>query len=133
MRISDWSSDVCSSDLAGAGWGMVGLYFGCRTVVLRDIDPGVILRVIPEKGITNAFMVPVVIQFLLMTPGVEDTDFATLRALVYGASPITAAVLKQGIERFGCEFIQVYGLTERSEENTSELQPQMRITYHVSC
>src|SRR3546814_1712851 len=50
--------------IAGAGWGMVGLYFGCRTVVLRDIDPGVILRVIPEKGVTNAFMVPVVIQFL---------------------------------------------------------------------
>ena len=57
-------------------------------------------------------MVPVVIQFLLMTPGVEDVDFSSLRALVYGASPITEAVLTQGIERFGCEFIQVYGLTE---------------------
>src|SRR3546814_1442259 len=91
---------------------MVGLYFGCRTVVLRDIDSGVILRVIPEKGITNAFMVPVVIQFLLMTPGVEDADFSTLRALDYGASPITEAVLKQGLERFGCEFIKDYGLTE---------------------
>ena len=34
-------------------------------------------------------MVPVVIQFLLITPGVEDTDFSTLRTLVYGASPIT--------------------------------------------
>src|SRR3546814_4402249 len=57
-------------------------------------------------------MVAVVIQFLLMTPGVEDTDFATLGARVYGAAPITEAVLKQGIDRFGCEFIQVYGLTE---------------------
>jgi long-chain acyl-CoA synthetase len=98
--------------IAGAGWSMVGLYFGCRTVVLRDVDPAAILRLIPEKGITNAFMVPVVIQFLLMTPGVEDVDFSTLRALVYGASPITEAVLTQGMERFGCEFIQVYGLTE---------------------
>jgi len=98
--------------IAGAGWGLVGLYFGCRTIVLRDIDPSEILRLIPAKGITNAFMVPVVIQFLLMTPGVESTDFSSLRALVYGASPITEAVLTQGIERFGCEFIQVYGLTE---------------------
>jgi len=98
--------------IAGAGWGLVGLYFGCRTVVLRDIDPGEILRVIPAKGITNAFMVPAVIQFLLMTPGVETTDFSTLRAIVYGASPITEAVLRQGLETFGCEFIQVYGLTE---------------------
>ena len=98
--------------IAGAGWGMVGLYFGCKNVVIRDIDPMAILKAIPEFGITNAFMVPAVIQFLLMTPGVEDTDFSTLRALVYGASPITDQVLVQGIERFGCEFIQVYGLTE---------------------
>ncbi|HLT15942.1 MAG TPA: long-chain-fatty-acid--CoA ligase [Acidimicrobiales bacterium] len=98
--------------IAGAGWALVGLYFGCRTVVLRDIDPAEILRVIPEKGITNAFMVPAVIQFLLMTPGVESTDFSTLRAIVYGASPITEEVLRQGLETFGCEFIQVYGLTE---------------------
>ncbi|MEY2435995.1 MAG: hypothetical protein QOF97_831 [Acidimicrobiaceae bacterium] len=98
--------------IAGAGWSMVGLYYGCHTIVLRDVDPAVILRVIPEFGITNAFMVPAVIQFLLMTPGVETTDFTTLRALVYGASPITDKVLVQGMETFGCEFIQVYGLTE---------------------
>jgi long-chain acyl-CoA synthetase len=98
--------------IAGAGWGMVGLYFGCTNVVMRDIDPAAILRAIEEHHITNAFMVPVVIQFLLITPGVEDTDFSSLRALVYGASPITDDVLVKGLERFGCEFIQVYGLTE---------------------
>ncbi|HXH57500.1 long-chain-fatty-acid--CoA ligase [Iamia sp.] len=98
--------------IAGAGWGMVGLYFGCRTVVMRDIDPPAILRAIPEFGITNAFMVPVVIQFLLITPGVDETDFSSLKTLVYGASPITDDVLVKGIETFGCEFIQVYGLTE---------------------
>jgi long-chain acyl-CoA synthetase len=98
--------------IAGAGWAMIGLYYGCTTVVLRDIDPARILEVIPAHGITNAFMVPAVIQFLLMTPGVESTDFSSLRTLVYGASPITDKVLVQGIETFGCEFIQVYGLTE---------------------
>jgi long-chain acyl-CoA synthetase len=98
--------------IAGAGWSMVGMYFGCNTVVLRDVDPAEILRVIPAHGITNAFMVPAVIQFLLITPGVADTDFSSLRTLVYGASPITDKVLVAGMETFGCEFIQVYGLTE---------------------
>ena len=98
--------------IAGAGWSMVGMYYGCRTIVLRDVDPARILQVIPQYGITNAFMVPAVIQFVLATPGVETTDFSTLRALVYGASPITDKVLMQGIATFGCEFIQVYGLTE---------------------
>jgi long-chain acyl-CoA synthetase len=98
--------------IAGAGWSMVGLYFGCRTVILRELDPGAILRLIPEFGVTNTFMVPVVIQFLLITPGVETTDFSSLRTIVYGASPITDSVLTQGLATFGCEFIQVYGLTE---------------------
>ncbi|MDQ6697563.1 MAG: long-chain-fatty-acid--CoA ligase [Actinomycetota bacterium] len=98
--------------IAGAGWAMVGLHHGCRTVVLRDVDPVEILRVIPEFGVTNAFMVPAVIQFLLMAPGVGSTDFSSLRSLVYGASPITDKVLVQGMATFGCEFIQVYGLTE---------------------
>jgi long-chain acyl-CoA synthetase len=98
--------------IAGAGWAMVGLVHGCRTVVLRDVDPARILQVIPEFGITNAFMVPAVIQFLLMTPGVESTDFSSLRTLCYGASPITDKVLVEGMAAMGCEFIQLYGLTE---------------------
>src|SRR6478609_5876691 len=75
--------------IAGAGWAMVGLYNGCTNVVMRDIDPAAILRAIPEHGITNAFLVPAVIQFLMIVPGVEDVDFSSLRAIVYGASPIT--------------------------------------------
>ena len=98
--------------IAGAGWSMVGLVHGCQTVLLRDVDPARILGSIPEFGVTNAFIVPAVIQFLLMTPGVDETDFSTLRALVYGASPITDTVLAKAMETFGCEFIQVYGLTE---------------------
>jgi long-chain acyl-CoA synthetase len=98
--------------IAGSGWSMVGLYHGCQTVVLRDVDPSRILEVIPEFGVTNAFFVPAVIQFLLSTPRVDETDFSTLRAIVYGASPITDAVLTKAMEVFGCDFIQVYGMTE---------------------
>ncbi|HEY8525756.1 MAG TPA: long-chain-fatty-acid--CoA ligase [Acidimicrobiales bacterium] len=100
--------------IAGAGWAMVGLGQGCFTVLQRDIDPPRILDAIERHRVTNAFMVPAVIQFLLATPGVESTDFSSLRTLVYGASPITDKVLVQGLETFGCEFVQVYGLTETS-------------------
>ena len=51
--------------IAGSGYSMVGLYHGCHTVLLRDVDPARILEVIPRFGITNAFFVPAVIQFLL--------------------------------------------------------------------
>jgi long-chain acyl-CoA synthetase len=109
--------------IAGSGYSMVGLYHGCHTILLRDVDPAKILEVIPRFGVTNAFFVPAVIQFLLITPGVEQTDFSTLRAILYGASPITDSVLTQAMERFGCEFIQVYGLTETTGAIT-QLDPE---------
>lgn len=96
--------------MAGSGWALVGLYEGCTTVVLRDVDPRAILDAIARHGITNLLLVPAVIQMLLAAP--QDADFSRVRAIVYGASPITDDVLVKGLRRFGCEFLQVYGLTE---------------------
>ncbi|BBY44334.1 long-chain-fatty-acid--CoA ligase [Mycolicibacterium celeriflavum] len=98
--------------MAGSGWALVGLCEGARTVVLRDVDPPAILEAVAQHGITNMLLVPVVIQRLLETAGVETTDFASLRAIVYGASPITDDVLVKALERFDCDLLQVYGQTE---------------------
>ncbi|OBB40533.1 long-chain-fatty-acid--CoA ligase [Mycobacterium sp. 852002-51961_SCH5331710] len=98
--------------MAGSGWAFVGLCEGARTVVLRDVDPAAVLDAVARHGITNMLLVPVVIQRLLNTPGVEVTDFSALRAIVYGASPITDDVLVRALERFDCDLLQVYGQTE---------------------
>ncbi|WP_326548144.1 long-chain-fatty-acid--CoA ligase [Mycolicibacterium sp. ND9-15] len=98
--------------MAGSGWALVGLCEGARTVVLRDIEPVAILEAVARHGITNMLLVPVVIQRLLEMPGVETADFASLRAIVYGASPITDDVLVRALERFDCDLLQVYGQTE---------------------
>ena len=98
--------------IAGTGWGLLGLYHGVHNVMLRDVDLTQILDVIGRYGITHAVLVPAVMQFLLVTPGIEDADFSSLRLLVYGASPISEEVLVGCLERFGCDFMQVYGLTE---------------------
>ncbi|MFV9634564.1 long-chain-fatty-acid--CoA ligase [Mycobacterium neumannii] len=98
--------------MAGSGWALVGLCEGARTVVLRDVDPTAILDAVAQHGVTNMLLVPVVIQRLLETQGVEATDFSALRAIVYGASPITDDVLVRALERFDCDLVQVYGQTE---------------------
>ncbi|MCV7298379.1 long-chain-fatty-acid--CoA ligase [Mycobacterium barrassiae] len=98
--------------MAGSGWVLVGLYEGATTVVLRDVDPVAILDSIVRHRITNLLLVPAVIQMMLAAPGVEDADFSSVRAIVYGASPITDDVLVRGLERFKCELLQVYGMTE---------------------
>jgi long-chain acyl-CoA synthetase len=98
--------------VAGASWALLGLYKGCANLVMREIDPAAILAAIPAYRVTNVFMVPVVIQFLLTAPEASDVDLSSLRAIVYGASPITDDVLKKCLATFDCEFIQSYGLTE---------------------
>ncbi len=98
--------------IAGSLWATAGLYLGCSNVIMRDVDRPAILKAIPQHGITNLALVPSIIQFLLMEPGVNETDFSTLRAIVYGSSPISDEVLLNAMERFGCEFIQIYGMSE---------------------
>jgi long-chain acyl-CoA synthetase len=98
--------------IAGSGWALAGLAQGCRTVLVRDVDPVRILRAIPEFGVTTALFVPAVIQLLVSNPDAQTTDFSTLRAIAYGASPITETVLTKAMDVFGCQFIQLYGLTE---------------------
>ena len=91
---------------------MAGQYVGAATVVLRDLDPAALVGLIPQLRITHGFVVPAVLQFMLMVPGVADADFSSLKVLVYGASPISEEVLAKSVTTFGCKFWQAYGLTE---------------------
>jgi long-chain acyl-CoA synthetase len=116
----DWGFDENSVNLVamplfhigGSGYATVGLFVGCHTILMREVDPMAMLQLIPEKDITNVFAVPAVLQFMLMVPGVGEMDFSALRTIVYGASPISVEVLSKSIETFGCDFIQAYGMTE---------------------
>ena len=58
---------------------------GATSVVVRDLDPAALVRLIPVRGVTHAFLVPAVLQFMLQVPGVEDADFSSLSTIVYGA------------------------------------------------
>jgi long-chain acyl-CoA synthetase len=98
--------------IGGGGWVTAGMYVGCTTVLVRDIDPVALVGLIAEHHITHGFVVPALLQFMLMVPGVQDADFSSLKMLAYGASPISDEVLARSIETFKCKFWQVYGLTE---------------------
>jgi fatty-acyl-CoA synthase len=109
--------------VAGVNIGLFSLAQGARGIVLADIDPQVILRLIETKKVTYAFLVPAVILFLTQQPNVRQTDFSSLKLISYGASPIAADLLLSAREIMGCEFMQVYGLTETTGGGTT-LDPQ---------
>ena len=98
--------------IGGGGWATAGQYMGATSVILRELDPAALIRLISEEHITHGFLVPVVLQFMLMVPGVDEADFSSLKVCVYGASPISEDVLARSVQTFGCKFWQAYGLTE---------------------
>src|SRR3546814_3852159 len=112
MRISDWSSDVCSSDLAKVPL-IRGLDF-----VTDEIRPGFeiplrIGRIAGPKG----FRVHLCHKF------VAD-NFVALSARRHNQRQRDAGHPSRG---------GIFVPSHRSEEHTSELQSLMRISYAVFC
>src|SRR3546814_2544595 len=107
MRISDWSSDVCSSDLLGDARILHLHQFGYAVpVVDHALAPD-----LGGMGCKNGNDERLVEQL----HDLIDTNIMTLQAL----------------ER--CTHIGSWLCCNRSEEHTSELQSLMRISYAVFC
>src|SRR3546814_7227982 len=104
MRISDWSSDVCSSDLnAGTNVGVI---------LTALFVPWIILT----WGWEYSFIITGIIGFLLL--------FFWLK--IYKRPEEHEKITKEELDLINSD-------AERSEEHTSELQSLMRISYAVFC
>src|SRR3546814_7964632 len=107
MRISDWSSDVCSSDLQGDD-GMGDAF------AAREEKAGPLLGVV------------------LAHPSLQiDVANRQIKGLDQCGIACCDAVLPEG--QFPIEDAVVDSVGVRSEEHTSELQSLMRISYAVFC
>src|SRR3546814_10805031 len=106
MRMSDWSSDVCSSDLLGLGQSTAVGIGGDPINGLKHID---------------------VLQMFNDDP---DTDAVVMIGEIGGPDEVNAAEwAKDNMKKPVVGFIA--GV--RSEEHTSELQSLMRNSYAVFC
>ena len=109
--------------VAGTNMGIAGIISGSKNIIVADLDPGIVLDLIEKEKIVNTLFVPAVILFLIQHPKVEQIDFSSLKTVIYGASPIAEATLNKAIQIMGCDFWQVYGLTETNGTVTI-LDPQ---------
>src|SRR3546814_9198183 len=106
MRISDWSSDVCSSDLQAPAPAV-------HQLALDVVDGDRPVRAVVEQIV------------LLIGPADDEIERADAAAGAAG-DPVMKGIV---LEIVGRDF----GGDARSEEHTSELQSLMRISYAVFC
>lgn len=105
--------------VAGTNISFSGLASGGRILLQAEFAPPQVLSAIEAERVAHAFLAPVMINALLQTPGVETTDFSSMKTISYGASPISEAVLAKATATFGCGFIQFYGMTETTGAGTT--------------
>jgi long-chain acyl-CoA synthetase len=109
--------------IGGIGWAFLGLWNGATTILVSEFVAADVLDVFERERVTNAVLVPTMLQLLTGVPGAADRDYSSLRSIAYGASPITTPVLKAALRTFRCSFFGVYGLTE-STGGVVQLEPR---------
>jgi long-chain acyl-CoA synthetase len=87
---------------------------GGTHVFIPAFEPTKTIQAIESERITSSLMVPTMINMIIQSPDLADADLSSLRAVLYGASPMPSSVQKAAIEAFGPIFAQGYGMTEAS-------------------
>lgn len=98
--------------VGGTAFGLGVIHSGAHAVVLSGFDPGESLALIERYSIGKVFMVPSALQMFLKHSDFEATDLTSLNYIFYGASPIPLELMREAVERIGCGFVQMYGMTE---------------------
>ncbi|MEV6774023.1 AMP-binding protein [Nocardia sp. NPDC051030] len=98
--------------IGGMWWAAQGLNSGVPNVLLPRFTAAAAITAVREHGVTVSCFVPAMIQLMLAEPGFGAVDFATLRKIAYGGSPIGPELLGRAMTTMDCEFAQIYGLTE---------------------
>jgi acyl-CoA synthetase (AMP-forming)/AMP-acid ligase II len=105
--------------IGGTGWAILGLMHGALNVVVREFDPLKVLDCIESWRISKLFLVPAALQVIVRSPKARTIDYSQLKYMMYGASPMPLALLRECIEVFGCGFVQLYGMTETTGSVTA--------------
>src|SRR3546814_1005388 len=133
MRISDWSSDVCSSDLAvqQAEAGFNG-FAGDVLILYGDVPlvRAATMEAMLERLYADDAPLAVVLGFRPVVPGAYGRIIAGRGGMIE-----KMVEYKDASEEERAVTLCNSGLmaVRRSEEHTSELQSLMRISYAVFC
>lgn len=85
---------------------------GTHSFVPR-FDPVAVMKAIEGQGVTHTLMVPTMINLLVNHPDLGAYRLDGLKSVLYGASPMPAAVITKALEVLpACRFTQAYGQTE---------------------
>src|SRR3546814_3808130 len=126
MRISDWSSDVCSSDLGDQQTGNRCCVLQRGANDLGRIDHAGFHQILVNFGLSIEAEVGVGLFDQL-----AGNHSAVMTGILRDLTKWSLQRLANDVDAAGLVFVDALHAFERSEEHTSELQSLMRISYAV--
>ncbi|MCX2931233.1 long-chain-fatty-acid--CoA ligase [Mycobacterium sp. CVI_P3] len=88
---------------------------GGTHVFIPAFRPDLVLGAVQQHRVSDLLLVPTMVQMLVDEPTLPDYDTSSLRMVIYGGSPISAALLERAAQRLPtASFVQAYGMTEVS-------------------
>jgi long-chain acyl-CoA synthetase len=91
------------------------LLSGGSNVIIQGFTPEGVMVAVRNERVSDVLLVPTMIQMLVDHPSIRDQDMSSLKNIIYGASPISEAVLDRATGALPhVQFTQAYGMTELS-------------------
>lgn len=105
---------------------------GATHTMVKDFRPKDVFALIEKEGVTISNMIPSMLNMLINAKDMSAYDLSSLRLLLSGGAPIAPELVKKIIEKFNCDYMQTYGMTETSPYLTiSKLKGHLEtLPYH---
>jgi acyl-CoA synthetase (AMP-forming)/AMP-acid ligase II len=87
---------------------------GATVVTMPRFELEPFLRLLQDRAVSWALVVPPIVLALAKHPLVDRYDLSALRVVLSGAAPLGAELQRACADRLGCLVLQGYGMTETS-------------------
>lgn len=99
--------------IAGVSSILSAAFAGRRSVYLRAFEPGEWVRTVHDAAVTQAMVVPTMMDRILRELEQVDHALPALRSLAYGGGPMPRPVIERALHALPhVAFVNAYGLTE---------------------
>jgi long-chain acyl-CoA synthetase len=98
---------------------------GCLTLIPR-FDGGKALEILERDRVTVFEGVPTMYAAMLNHPRADETDVSALQVCVSGGAALPVEIMRAFEQKFGCQILEAYGLSETSPVASSNRRDRER-------
>jgi acyl-CoA synthetase (AMP-forming)/AMP-acid ligase II len=102
----------CASPMfhvTGIDMMLMGITRGFTSLVTPQFDPDATASFLMRDELSACFLVPTMISMLLQRPDLAGRKYERLELIMYGAAPMSPALLRRAMDTFRCDFVNLFG------------------------